>query len=185
MRNFSMPLKRTHAIVMVGFLASALAGCNVGPKYKQPVYPAPPAFRGADEAAVVSDTQNSLGDQQWSQVFREPELQDLIRKALANNYDVRIAAQRILEQQSQVQITRSQQFPTLSVGGTAVGLDVPSLNSLNYNNSNSSSISPLAEGSFSLSAAWNPDLGAARCPDDPHPAGCDHLHSTPRARSPA
>src|SRR3984957_211246 len=96
-----------------------LAGCNVGPKYTKPNYPAPPAFRGADEAAVVSDAQNSLGDQQWSQVFREPELQDLIRKALANNYDVRIAAQRVLEQQSQVQITRSQQFPTLSVGGTA------------------------------------------------------------------
>ena len=158
MRNFTMPLKRTYAIAMAGLVASALAGCTVGPKYKQPAYPAPPAFRGADEAAVVGDAQNSLGDQQWSQVFREPELQDLIRKALANNYDVRIAAQRVLEQQSQVQITRSQQFPTLSVGGTAVGLDAPSLNSFNYNNSNSSSISPLAVGSFSLSAAWNPDF---------------------------
>ena len=155
MRNFTMPLKRTYAFAMVGLVASALAGCTVGPKYKQPAYPAPPAFRGADEAAVVSDAQNSLGDQQWSEVFREPELQDLIRKALANNYDVRIAAQRVLEQQSQVQITRSQQFPTLSVGGTAVGLDDPSLNSYN---SNSSSISPLAVGSFSLSAAWNPDF---------------------------
>jgi outer membrane protein, multidrug efflux system len=155
MRNFTMPLKRTYAFAMVGLVASALAGCTVGPKYKQPAYPAPPAFRGADEAAVVSDAQNSLGDQQWSQVFREPELQDLIRKALANNYDVRIAAQRVLEQQSQVQIARSQQFPTLSVGGTAVGLDDPSLNSYN---SNSSSISPLAVGSFSLSAAWNPDF---------------------------
>jgi outer membrane protein, multidrug efflux system len=155
MRNFTMPLKRTYAFAMVGLVASALAGCTVGPKYKQPAYPAPPAFRGADEAAVVSNAQNSLGDQQWSQVFREPELQDLIRKALANNYDVRIAAQRVLEQQSQVQITRSQQFPTLSVGGTAVGLDDPSLNSYN---SNSSSISPLAVGSFSLSAAWNPDF---------------------------
>jgi multidrug efflux system outer membrane protein len=158
MRNFTMPLKRTHAIALVGFLASSLAGCNVGPKYKQPVYPAPPEFRGADEAAVVSDAQSSLGDQQWSQVFREPELQDLIRKALANNYDIRIAAQRILEQQSQVQITRSQQFPTVSVGGTGVGVDAPALNSYNSNGSNSSSISPLAEGAFSFSAAWNPDF---------------------------
>ena len=58
-----------------------------------------------------------------SQVFHEPELQDLIRKALANNYDVRIAAQHVLEQQAQVQITRSQQFPTLSVGGTGIGAD--------------------------------------------------------------
>jgi len=69
-----------------------LAGCNVGPKYTKPNYPTPPAFRGADDAAVISDAQNSLGDQQWAQVFQEPELQELIRKALANNYDVRSAA---------------------------------------------------------------------------------------------
>jgi len=136
-----------------------LAGCNVGPKYKRPVYPAPPAFRGADDASVISDARNSLGDQQWSQVFREPELQSLIRTALTNNYDVRIAAQHVLEQQSQVQITRSQQFPTLSVGGTGVGADIPSLNSSNGSGSNSSGFSsPLAEGAFSLSAAWTPDF---------------------------
>ncbi len=64
---------------------------------------------------------NSLGDEQWAAVYREPELQALIRKALANNYDVRIAAQRILEQQAQVEITRSQQFPTVTVGGTGIG----------------------------------------------------------------
>ncbi len=133
-------------------LAIFLAGCNVGPKYTRPNYPAPPAFRGADDAAIVSDAKNSLGDQQWSQVFQEPELQDLIRKALANNYDVRIAAQHILEQQDQVRITRSQQFPTLSVGGTGLGADVPSLNT------STSTISPLVEGAFSLSAAWNPDF---------------------------
>ena len=117
----------------------------------RPIQPAP-ALRGADDAAVISDAQNSFGDQQWSQVFREPELQALIKTALANNYDIRIAAQRVLEQQAQVQITRSQQFPTVSVGGTGLGVDIPSL-------SNTNSISsPIVEGSFSLSAAWNPDF---------------------------
>ena len=46
---------------------------------------------------ITSDVKNSFGDEQWATVYREPELQELIRKALANNYDVRIAAQRILE----------------------------------------------------------------------------------------
>jgi len=131
-------------------LAILLAGCNVGPKYTKPNYPAPPAFRGADDTAVSSDTQNSLGDQQWSQVFQEPELQELLHKALASNYDVRIAAQRILEQQSQVQITRSQQFPTVSLGGLGLGADIPSLNS--------TIAMPLVEGSLNISAAWNPDF---------------------------
>jgi len=139
-----------HASLSAAALAIFLAGCNVGPKYTKPNAPAPPAFRGADDTAVSSDAQNSLGDQQWSQVFQEPELQELIRKALANNYDVRIAAQHILEQQSQVQITRSQQFPTVSVGGLGVGADIPSLGS--------TLADPLTEGSFSISAAWNPDF---------------------------
>jgi hypothetical protein len=93
--------------VAAAIAAITLVGCTVGPKYKQPAYPAPPAFRGADEATISSAAEKSLGDQQWAEVFREPELQALIHTALANNYDLRIAAQRILEQQAQVKITRS------------------------------------------------------------------------------
>jgi outer membrane protein, multidrug efflux system len=153
--NASVSFKRACAIVFAAVLLAAAAGCTVGPKYKRPDYPTPPAFRGADDAAVISQAQDSLGDQQWAQVFREPELQDLIRKALANNYDLRIAAQRILEQQAQVQITRSQQFPSVNVGGTGVGVDIPALSNLTGSNSISS---PIVDGSFSLSAAWNPDF---------------------------
>jgi multidrug efflux system outer membrane protein len=155
MNNSPVWFKRTFAITFTVVLLAFAAGCTVGPKYTRPVVPAPPAFRGADDAAIISDAQGSLGDQQWAQVFREPELQDLIRKALTNNFDLRIAAQRILEQQAQVQITRSQQFPTLSVGGTGLGADVPALSNITGSNSISS---PIVAGSFSLSAAWNPDF---------------------------
>ena len=147
----STPLQKLAAFSLAAAAAAALTGCNVGPPHNRPSYTAPPACRGADEAAVSSEPKGSLGDEQWSAVFREPELQELIRKALANNYDVRIAAQRILEQQSQVQITRSQQFPTLSVGGTGIGAALPS-------SLDSQIGSPLVDGSFSLSAAWNPDF---------------------------
>jgi multidrug efflux system outer membrane protein len=147
----STPLQKLTAFSLAAAAAAALTGCNVGPNYKRPNYTAPPAFRGADEAAVSSDPKGSLGDEQWSAVYREPELQELIRKALANNYDVRIAAQRILEQQAQVKITRSQQFPTLSVGGTGIGAALPS-------SLDSQIGSPIVDGSFSLSAAWTPDF---------------------------
>jgi multidrug efflux system outer membrane protein len=153
--NSSLWFKRAYAIIFTLVLLAAAAGCTVGPKYQRPAYPTPPAFRGADDAAVISDAQGSLGDEQWAQVFREPELQDLIRKALSNNYDLRIAAQRILEQQAQVQITRSQQFPTLSAGGSGLGVDAPALSNITGSNSISS---PIVAGSFSLSAAWNPDF---------------------------
>jgi multidrug efflux system outer membrane protein len=161
MRAFTTP----RAITSLALAATLLSGCNLPPKkpYVQPNYPAPPAFRGADDAAITSDPQNSFGDQQWSQVFQEPELQELIRKALANNYDVRIAAQHILEQDAQVRITRSQEFPSISIGGLGVGADVPALNSGSGSSSGGSSSSgglssPLAEGAFSLSASWTPDF---------------------------
>jgi multidrug efflux system outer membrane protein len=144
-----------HSIATSTLLAVFLSGCNVGPKYTRPATPAPPAFRGADDAAAAGDTQASFGDQQWPQVFQEPELQDLIRRALANNYDVRIAAQHILEQQAQVQVTRSQQFPTFTVGGLGAGADIPSLNS---GGGTGGFTSPIVEGSFSASAAWTPDF---------------------------
>jgi multidrug efflux system outer membrane protein len=140
------------ALSSLAVMSGLLAGCKVGPNYSRPNVTAPPAFRGADNAEVSSDPKGSLGDEQWSAVYREPELQELIRKALANNYDVRIAAQRILEQQAQVKIARSQQFPTVSLGGLGLGADLPDSlgNQLGSN--------PLVEGSFSLSAAWTPDF---------------------------
>lgn len=130
---------------------SLLSGCTVGPKYARPNVTAPPVYRGPDESQVSSDAKNSFGDEEWTKVYREPEMQDLIRKALANNYDLGIAARHIMEQQAQVRITRSQQFPTLTVGGTGIGATLP--NSLGTQLPN-----PLVAGSFSLSASWAPDF---------------------------
>jgi len=135
------------SLVAVGLLA----GCKVGPNYARPAVTAPPAFRGAEGAQVSSDTKGSLGDEQWAAVYREPELQELIRKALANNYDVKIAAQRILEQKAQVKITRANEFPTLSFGGTGIGASLPS-------SLGTSIASPLVDGAFSLNASWTPDF---------------------------
>ncbi|MFP5230737.1 MAG: efflux transporter outer membrane subunit [Acidobacteriota bacterium] len=146
--------RRTTRGVNIAFgalLLILLVGCTVGPNYKRPQAAIPTAYRGADNAEVATADKASLGDENWAEVFREPELQDLIRTALTNNYDVRIAAQRVLEQQAQVKITHSQEFPTLSVGGTGIGAELP--------DSLSKSIgSSLYAGSFNLSAAWTPDF---------------------------
>jgi multidrug efflux system outer membrane protein len=90
--------------------AGLLAGCTVGPNYHRPAVTVPETFRnqtGDPNAA-------SLGDEKWWTVFQDEELQKLIRAAIVQNYDVRIAAARILQAQAQVGITRSNQFPQLS-----------------------------------------------------------------------
>jgi multidrug efflux system outer membrane protein len=95
-------------------------GCAVGPNYKRPSTDVPVTYRGATPQDAALPTTESLGDQKWWQVFQDKQLQDLIRAALQQNYDVRIAATRILEAQAQLRITRADQLPTISGGASAV-----------------------------------------------------------------
>jgi len=94
-----------------------LAGCTVGPDYKRPALPVPADFRGrAPEAPAGPE---SLGDLVWWKIFEDETLQSLIRTALAENYDVRIAAARVLDARAQVTITRSAQFPDVTGNASA------------------------------------------------------------------
>ena len=73
------------------------------------------------------DAAKSIGDDNWSEVFQDPELQKLIQAALKNNYDVRIAATRVLQAQAQLGITRADQLPTLGAGGNITSQQSPKL----------------------------------------------------------
>ena len=97
------------------------AGCAVGPNYQRPSADVPVTYRGATpQDAAQPAAAESLGDQKWWEVFQDKQLQDLIHTALQQNYDVRIAATRILEAQAQLGITRADQLPTISGGASAV-----------------------------------------------------------------
>ena len=102
-------------LCVVGFIA---AGCTLGPDYKRPEVAVPPVYRAADTIPPVASAA-SFGDLYWWNVFQDPELQELIRTALVENYDLRVAVSRILQAQSQVTVARSQQFPTVDGGVNA------------------------------------------------------------------
>ncbi len=95
--------------------ALLLTACTVGPDFHRPAYPVPPAFRGPTDA----EGPGSLGEFAWSQVFLDETLWELIRAALEANYDLQVAAQRVLEARAQVTIVRSFQFP--EVGASSSG----------------------------------------------------------------
>jgi outer membrane protein, multidrug efflux system len=104
--------------------ASLLSGCAVGPNYKRPAVTVPDAYRGlAPEAGP--QTAVSLGDEKWWTVFQDSQLQALIREALLQNYDVRIAASRVLQAQASLGITRADQFPTVAGGVSAIDIRNP------------------------------------------------------------
>jgi multidrug efflux system outer membrane protein len=97
--------------------ALGLGACTtVGPDYRRPAVATPTVFRGQPEG----ERPESLGDLTWWRVFDDETLQALIREAVRANYDVQVAAARILEARAQVVITRSFQFPDVGHSGSAI-----------------------------------------------------------------
>src|SRR5260370_19644873 len=106
-------MKATRFLGIVAVLALE-TGCMMGQKYKRPTVDVPKEYRATapQQAAQAS----SLGNERWWQVYQDPVLTQLIRTAIAQNYDARVAAVRVLEAQAQVGITRANQFPSANVG---------------------------------------------------------------------
>ncbi len=102
-------LQTPSRIIAGTLLAVMLTGCAVGPNYKRPAIDTPQSYRGASTETPAAA---SFGDEKWSEVFQDPQLQTLIHTALQQNYDVRIAATRIAQAQAQLSITRSDELPS-------------------------------------------------------------------------
>jgi outer membrane protein, multidrug efflux system len=151
--------------VSVGFLTAGtlllMGACTVGPNYKRPAANVPASYRGETElnATSMQPTESTtaaapngtpLGEEKWWDVFQDKELQQLIHTALQNNYDVRIAATRVLQAQAQLGITRANQYPTLTGGGSVTSIRDPAIGPI-----------PAYEetlGQVSATASWSVDF---------------------------
>jgi outer membrane protein, multidrug efflux system len=149
--------------------AVGLTGCEVGPNYKRPVVNTPTSYRGSVSPDIAGTPSAAgvvpLGAEKYADVFNDPVLQTLIAEALQHNFDVRIAADRVLEEQAQLGITRAAQYPSLTVSGSYDSISLPGLlnnvgNSGNSGsgNSNKGGHTNIYAGGFSTSAAWNLDF---------------------------
>lgn len=100
-------------IVSVFPLAAAvwLSGCMVGPDYHRPSVTTPGQFRGNS----IADAE-SIADLKWFEVFRDEQLQELIRTALSQNYDLRDAIARVDAARANLGITRADQYPNFGIG---------------------------------------------------------------------
>jgi multidrug efflux system outer membrane protein len=140
-------MKKLTALLLVVLL---IAGCAVGPNYKRPSVNVPGVYRGVTPQEAAQPAAESLGDQKWWEVFQDKQLQDLIHTALQQNYDVRIAATRILQAQAQLGITRADQFPTIDGGAQAVNQRTPRTKQFNGFNTSANQVD--------LELAWELDF---------------------------
>jgi outer membrane protein, multidrug efflux system len=108
-------------LLTAAFVSGVLSGCAVGPNYHRPAVQTPNSFRGLADNPQIQAQTTSYADLPWWQVFQDPKLQELIRTALKQNYDLQLATERISAARAQLTVTRSSQFPQVSGNGSFNG----------------------------------------------------------------
>src|SRR5580704_11221455 len=98
-------------LIAAGFVSS----CTLGPNYYRPAVQIPQNFRAPDP--LPTPQPESLADLKWWEVFKDPDLQELVRTALQQNYDLRDAVARVEAARANLGITRSDQFPQVGASG--------------------------------------------------------------------
>jgi multidrug efflux system outer membrane protein len=109
-----MKRMRTLRFAITAAALALLTGCAVGPKYQKPEVTAPASFRNGNGNGPQTDDA-SLADLKWFEVFRDEQLQDLIRTALVKNHDVRLAVARVEGARAALGITRADQSPAIGM----------------------------------------------------------------------
>jgi outer membrane protein, multidrug efflux system len=113
----------TVRLAMVFIAISLLPACRVSPGYRRPAITTPEAFRGTTDTTPPNSSR-SLADLKWFEVFKDEQLQELVRTAQAKNYDLRDAVARIEAANANLGITRADQSPGVSAAADATALRV-------------------------------------------------------------
>jgi multidrug efflux system outer membrane protein len=114
-------MKHVQPFLSTVLAVSLIGGCKVGPNYHRPAVQAPATYRDLQENPQAQAQVASYADLPWWQVFQDPQLQELIRTALKQNYDLQLATERIVAGRAQVAITRYNLFPQVQGNGNFAG----------------------------------------------------------------
>jgi multidrug efflux system outer membrane protein len=112
---------KTRSLFSVCFVLSLCCGCAVGPRYKRPEVAVPDQYRGAAQPSPQPAAE-SFGDMKWFAVFQDQVLEGMVKEALTNNYDLRIAAARVMQAAAIVGVTRADQLPSINVSSSVENL---------------------------------------------------------------
>jgi multidrug efflux system outer membrane protein len=116
-------MKKAAPLLFISAILASMVvtGCTVGPNYHRPVVQTPGVYRDLKDDSQAQAQAASFADLPWWQVFQDPQLQELIRTALKENYDLQLATERIGAARAQVAITRSSLFPQVQGNANFVG----------------------------------------------------------------
>ena len=109
-------------VLVISLYLFMLGACTLGPDYERPPVAEPDSFR-MQQGPTLEEV--SLADLGWWELFQDENLQALIRKALVENKDVRIAVSRVREARAHLAATGADQFPRID-GNSSIQRNQPS-----------------------------------------------------------
>ena len=95
-----------------------LAGCAVGPKYKTPTVPAPPAYKEMGNWKSAQPSDQNLGGNWW-EIFQDPQLNALEQQINVSNQNLKAAVAQYQEARAALRYARADYYPTISTAPTA------------------------------------------------------------------
>jgi multidrug efflux system outer membrane protein len=106
------------SLLSLAVTAFVLSGCSLIPDYQRPEAPVAAQFPQGPAYSPAQAPNQAAAEQGWKQFFHDPALQQLIKTALENNRDLRVAALNIDAYAAQYQIQRADLFPAVSATGS-------------------------------------------------------------------
>lgn len=98
------------------FVLMILVGCSVGPDYVRPPIELPDTLVTEQDYTIEDSLAMALADTTWWELFGDPVLTDLIKTAISENNDIKIAAARVDEFMGYYGVTKSDFYPKFNLG---------------------------------------------------------------------
>jgi NodT family efflux transporter outer membrane factor (OMF) lipoprotein len=119
--NYSIQLTTRMRLVAYSVLILAallLTGCAVGPKYKTPAVPVPPAYKEAANWKTAQPNDQNLGGNWW-EIFSDPQLNSLEQQINVSNQNLKAAVAQYQQSRAALRYVRADYYPTVTAGPSA------------------------------------------------------------------
>lgn len=111
--------QRIGQAVLMGTTILSLAACAVGPKYKAPAVPAPPAYKEVGDWKTAQPSDQNLGGNWW-EIFQDPQLNALEQQISVSNQNLKAAVAQYQEARAALRYARADYYPTVTTNPSAV-----------------------------------------------------------------
>jgi NodT family efflux transporter outer membrane factor (OMF) lipoprotein len=117
----NIPKRNNRTMWFILVLAGVLqdAGCAVGPKYRTPAAPTPPAYKEIGNWKTAQPSENNLGGNWW-EIFNDPQLNALERQINVSNQNLKAAVAQYQEARAALRYARADNYPTVTAAPSAI-----------------------------------------------------------------